>query len=235
MRIPMLVAALSTVLATAGAAQSAQPRATADAPVLSVRGEADVRLPPDVAVLRIAVASRASTAAAAAAETGRRVRAVADTLRRSGLGPEIVQPLALNVASNEAVAEGRLVDYEARATISVRVRQFDRLGALIDAALGAGATEIPSVRFESDSMDAAERSALARAYTNALSTGRALAAAAGLRLGRVLQIETFGAGDRWHLDDDLDLPGLRLGTSARREVRVEAAVTVRWQLVAGPR
>ena len=173
MRVSVLVAVLSLALDGVLAAQAVQPHGSVGAPEVAVRGEGEVRLPPDVAVLRIEVASRASTAAAAAAETGRRVVAVADTLRRSGLGPEIIQPLALNVGSNEAMTEGRLVDYEARAVISVRVRQFDRIGSLIDAALGAGATDIPSVRFESDSSDAAQRNALGRAYAEALNSARA--------------------------------------------------------------
>jgi len=231
MRVPMLMVVLCASLAARLAGQNAETGASVGRPVVAVRGEGQVRLPPDVAVLRIEVASRASTAAAAAAETGRRVVAVADTLRRSGLGPEIVQPPALNVGSNEAVAEGRLVDYEARAAISVRVRQLDRLGALIDAALAAGATEIPSVRFESDSMDAAERVALRRAYAQALSTARALADAADMQLGRVVEIETYGGRGEWAFDEDFEMPYLRAAASVRHDVRVEAAVSVRWQLV----
>jgi uncharacterized protein len=233
--VPLLLAVSVTMCAGRLSAQATRAQGTVDAPLIEVHGVGELRLPPDVAVLRIEVASRASTAAAAAAETGRRLAAVADTLRRSGLGPEIVQPLALNVGSNEAPSEGRLVDYEARAAISVRVRHLDRLGPLVDAALAAGATEIPSVRFESDSMEAATRGALARAYTDALGTARALAAAAGSRLGQVIGIEVWDRPDEWLSDEDLSYLGPRFGASARRDVRVVATVTVRWQLVPGPR
>lgn len=233
--VPLLVAASVTILAGRLSAQAVRSPGTVESPVVQVYGIGELRLPPDIAVLRIEVASRASTAAAAAAETGRRLAAVADTLRRSGLGPEIVQPLALNVGSNEAPSEGRLVDYEARAAISVRVRQLDRLGPLVDAALAAGATEIPSVRFESDSMDAAKRNALARAYADALGTARSLAAAAGARLGQVIEIETWDRPNDWTGDEDLSYLEPRFGASARRDVRVGATVTVRWQLVPGTR
>jgi uncharacterized protein len=233
--VPLLLAASVTLFAGRLPAQAARAQGTVESPVVEVHGMGELRLPPDVAVLRIEVAARASTAAAAAAETGRRLAAVADTLRRSGLGPEIVQPLALSVGSNEARSEGRLVDYEARAAISVRIRHLDRLGLLVDAALAAGATEIPSVRFESDSMAAAARNALAKAYADALGTARALAAAAGARLGPVIGIEVWDRPEDWMSDEDLEYLGPRSGTSARRDVRVAASVTVRWQLVQGPR
>ena len=229
------MAASVAILAGRLSAQAVRSPGTVESPVVQVHGIGELRLPPDIAVLRIEVASRASTAAAAAAETGRRLAAVADTLRRSGLGPEIVQPLALNVGSNEAPSEGRLVDYEARAAISVRVRQLDRLGPLVDAALAAGATEIPSVRFESDSMEVAARHALARAYADAQGTARTLAAAAGARLGQVIGIEAWDRPDDWMADEDLSYLGPRFGASARRDVRVVASVTVRWQLVPGTR
>src|SRR5262245_12112017 len=101
-------------------------------PTIKTEGRGEVRLPPDLAVVRLGVAARASTAAAAAAEAGRRLDAVTDTLRRMGLAPEVAVPLALEVTTNEARAEGRLVDYEAGAGVVVRVRNLARLGAVVD-------------------------------------------------------------------------------------------------------
>ncbi len=233
MRSLMLAAGLSTALALQLAGQTSPRCGSPEAPILEVRGSGQVRLPADVAVLRIQVASRASTAAAAAAETARRLAIVTDTLRHSGLGPELVEPTALNVVTNEALGDGHLVDYEARALLSVRVRQLDRLGSLVDAALAAGATEIPSVRFESDSMEAAERTALAQAFHQAETTARALAQAAGMRLGGIAGIETWGDRGGPDLGEEFETHFLRSGPTARRDVRVEATVAVRWQL--GPR
>jgi len=197
---------------------------------ISVTGLGELRLPPDVAVVRFGVASRASSAAAAAVESARRTRAISDTLRAWGLAPEVIEPVALEITTNEVPSEGRLIDYEARTVIGVRLRQLDRLGALVDAALAAGATTIPTVRFESDTADRAERYALARAYRDAESTARAVAAAAGHRLGTILEIQTEPRYGREF--EDFDLPDYIGATAriARKEVRIIARLSVRWSL-----
>ncbi len=220
---------LTTFVGTPVPLSSQHPEASPTI-IASARGE--VRLPPDVAVLRIGVASRASTAAAAATESSRRVRAVTDTLRRMGLAPELSAPVALEVRTNEAVAEGRLVDYEARALITVRIRDFARLGVIIDAALAGGATTVPSVRFDSDTAAAARADALARAYREAENRARAVARAAGVTLGPIVELRA-DPSFMDDLDDDFvieDLP-FAPSRSPRREVPVAATVTVTWRLV----
>lgn len=95
---------------------------------------------------------------------------------------------------------------------------------------------LPSRRWLLRSCDpAAVRDALARAFADALGTARALAAAAGARLGQVIGIEAWDRPDSWNAEDELALRGPRFSVSARHAVRVAATVTVRRQLVPGTR
>lgn len=223
------------IIAAAGLLSLASPALHAQAPEqrgLTVLGIGDLRLPPDRAVVRFGVASRASTAAAAGAESARRARAISDTLRQWGLAPEVIEPVALVIATNESSAEGRLVDYEARTVIGVELRQLDRLGALVDAGLSAGATTIPTVRFESDTADRADRHALALAYRDAEAKARAVAAAAGLRLGSILEVQMGDGFSNRYADTDMsDYLMEAPNRVVRKEVRITERVAVRWALV----
>lgn len=224
--VAVLALSLSVLAPRAAVAQDPEHRG------LTVLGLGDLRLPPDRAFVRFVVASRASSAAAAGAESARRTRAISDTLRHWGLAPEVIEPVALTITTNESPAEGRLVDYEARTVVGVQLRQLDRLGALVDAGLGAGATAIPSVRFESDTIDRAEQHALALAYRDAEAKARAVAAAAGLRLGAILEVQMGGGyGTAYSGADMSDYIEEAPNRMVRKEVKVAARVSVRWALV----
>ncbi len=200
-------------------------------PTITAAARGEIHLPPDIAIVRLVVASRASTAAAAATETARRVRAVTDSLHRWGLAPELTAPLALEVHTNEAIAEGRLVDYEAKAVLTVRVRQFDHLGAIVDGALAAGATTVPGVRFDSDSADAARLHALAKAFQQARAKADAVARAAGATLGRLIELSTSQDLDFDRDDFLFDDFGLSEARSPKRDVPVSATVSAKWRLL----
>jgi uncharacterized protein len=221
------------VFALAGVQPQAPAITPASPPIVEATGRGELRLPPDVAVLKIGISARASTANAAAMEAGRRLEAVADTLRRLGLAPEVTRAVALRVGGNESYTEKRVVDYEAQAGLLIRVRDLARLGVLVDGALAAGATDIPSVRFESDSMEAAAREALTRAYASAEGKARAMARAAGLILGPIVQM--IADQGYFGVDDDYAFEGLMMKQQAtvtpRRDVAVTAGITVRWKLL----
>jgi len=223
----------SVLLTLPPALPEALPAQERSGPVVQAMARGEIRLPADVAVVRLGNAARASTAAAAATETGRRVRAITDSLRRWNLAPELTAPLALEVHTNEDYSEGRLVDYEAKAVLTVRVRDFDRLGAIVDGALAAGATTVPSIRFESDTAESARMDALELAYTQARAKAEAVARAAGVTLGALMDLDTgrgyeFGEGYDDFIYDDMPSSVLRV---PRRDVLVSALVTARWQLV----
>ncbi len=154
-----------------------------------------------------------------------------DSLHRWGLAPELTAPLALEVHTNEAIAEGRLVDYEAKAVLTVRVRQFDHLGAIVDGALAAGATTVPGVRFDSDSADAARLHALAKAFQQARAKADAVARAAGATLGRLIELSTSQDLDFDRDDFLFDDFGLSEARSPKRDVPVSATVSAKWRLL----
>jgi uncharacterized protein YggE len=77
----------------------------------------------------------------------------------------------------------------ARNVIEVRVDDLGRLGEVMDASVGSGATSIQALRFDLKARDAVEREALTLAVSDAMA--RATAAAAGARrtVDRVVRID----------------------------------------------
>jgi uncharacterized protein YggE len=182
----LLLLALLTV-------QQPAPPATPRPAELVTSGHGEVILPPDHAVLRLGVEARAGSAALASSQAGARVDRVRQAIRARGFALDSVRVVQFDVAPNyQFERERRLIDYAARATIQLTVRPLDRLGGVLDTALAAGAGDIQSIEFQSDSAPAARAQALARGLAQAHADATALARAAGGILGRLVSVSTTG-------------------------------------------
>ena len=213
------------------AAQGGPP---ASVPEIVTSATGTVSLPPDRAVLRIGVATRAATASAASTPNGPLVTRVQDTIRVLNLPGRPVRVISFGVAPNYDFQRARqIIDYEARTTLEVILHDVASLGRLLDAVLAAGATDITGISFESDSTSAARHRALAAALTTAREDAEALAKAAGGRLGPLRLLTTTpdltagGIGFR-----DASMTGPPSGIPAvRRDVMVYVMVQGRWAFI----
>ena len=71
--------------------------------------------------------------------------------------------------------ENRQVGYIADNTMRIRITDLERIGAVIDAALAAGADDVRNVHFTSPGLDVARRAALVAAVEQAQEEAAALA------------------------------------------------------------
>lgn len=187
----VIVAAASASLARSGLAQAA----TAPLPpqiVTSGNGEAHVS--PDRATISIGVQSKATTAAAAAADNARRQKAILDTLKSMGLGSDQLSTSNYNVSPdmqyNQTTGTSKVVGYTVTNLVMAQVKNIGDVGRVIDAALAKGANEISGLQFESSKADSVRRAALALAVADARADAEALAKAAGGSLGALLELST---------------------------------------------
>ncbi len=198
-------------------------------------GSGESTLSPQRAVLRIGVASHATAAAEASAQNARILGAVLDTLARAGFPRESLQTVAFGVGPNYDYKDGkRLVDYEAEAAVRLIVKDLRQVGRLIDMALAAGATDVGNVGFESDSMDAGRRQALAQALSRARGDAVALATAAGGSLGRLLEMKTTNGYYPVAFDEAYasNQAAFRTETPITpRDVVIHVAVEAHWEFV----
>lgn len=185
-----LTAIALLALATAPSVRAQTP--TVQPPRIVTSGEAQVRVTPDRATIMIGVQTRAATAAAAGAENARRQKAILDTLKALGLGPDQLATQNYSVYPEmkyePTTGTGKVVGYNVSNVVRVELRRVDQVGSVIDAALSKGANQINSIQFSSSNAAEARRTALAEAVKDARADADVIARAAGGTLGTVIEI-----------------------------------------------
>ena len=157
-------------------------------------GEGTVQAVPDRAWITIGAESRASSAADAQRRNTEAMTPVLAKLKSSGVPAEAIRTVGYDVqyewdfVNNRRVGRG----YVARNTVEVRVDAVDRLGELLEAAIGSGATTLGGIRFDLKDRLAHERDAVRLAITSARAKAETAAAAAGRTLDRVLRVDEQG-------------------------------------------
>jgi uncharacterized protein len=176
-----LVLVIPAALVSAQSPTASQP----PVPQIPTTAQGESRVQPDRATLLFTVETRAPTAARAGADNARRQRAVIDTLRKLGLADGQISTSWYSVAP-EMRYDGRqpqVTGYVARNSVQADVPRIDQVGTLIDAALGAGANVVRSLRFFSSRADDVRRLALADAVAKPKSDADAMTRAAGGTFG----------------------------------------------------
>lgn len=156
-----------------------------------VPGTGRVVVEPDVATLRLGVLVVRQTAAAAREAAAVTMTAVIDALIGRGVAKRDLRTalLSLNAVTDYSSEKGpRVTGYQVANSVSVTVRDLASAGALIDAALGAGATSMDGLDFHVDDPSAAEEKARQQAIADARRRAATIAAAAGLTLGAVIGV-----------------------------------------------
>jgi uncharacterized protein len=189
---PLALGALAALpfLTAPLAAQEQTPRRL----VVTGTGEASAR--PDLAVISAGVVAQAATASAALAENTQAMNRVFEQLRAAGLPPEDLQtaqfavvPLYESRQPDPQTTTPRIVGYQVSNQVSARVRDIARLGATLDALVGAGANSIDGLSFDLADPKQVLDDARDAAVADALAKARRYAAAAGVKLGAIISIE----------------------------------------------
>jgi uncharacterized protein YggE len=92
--------------------------------------------------------------------------------------------------------EGQIVGitYVVDNTVAVTVRDLGSIGAVLDAAIQAGANSISGIRFDVEDREAAQQQAMVAAVENARERAEVLAGAANVELGAVMSIQSYMGG-----------------------------------------
>lgn len=86
-----------------------------------------------------------------------------------------------------------IVGYTINQTITVKVRDFTKIGDILSGVAGKGANNISGLNFTLHDKDAAENEARAEALSKAKAKAESLAQAGGFSLGRILSIQESGS------------------------------------------
>lgn len=190
--------AAALLLTAASQLPGQQTEARRDPRVLNVNGVGTVQRAPDRAVILIAVESRATTAQEAAQSNATRMDAVSAALRRVGVVPPKVRTVSYELRPEYSRPDPRattpdtprVTGYVASNMVRAEVDSIQRVGAVIDAAVAAGANRIANLSFELRDPESARLEALRVAVERARAEAELLASAAGQRLGQPQSISS---------------------------------------------
>jgi uncharacterized protein YggE len=156
-----------------------------------------VAVRPDLADLRIGVTVTEPSIEVARSRSAAALTAVIGRLKALGIGEHDLQTSIVAVSPAYDYSSNanppRLMGYAITNLVAVVIRDVERVGDAIDAALGVGATSIDQIAFRVEDQTAAETQARARAMADAKDHAETLAGAAGVSLGGVAAIVESGA------------------------------------------
>ena len=158
---------------------------------ISVSGEGEATVAPDMAVVTLAVSAKGRELAPTRDDVNTRTSAVLARLRELGVADaDLLAPdVEIHPEYDYRRDAQKLIGYRVSRSVTARVRALDTLGDVLDAVSAAGANEVHGARMEASDPSAAEHAALASAVAAARASADAIASAAGVMLGGVIRVE----------------------------------------------
>ncbi|MBA3787506.1 MAG: SIMPL domain-containing protein, partial [Actinobacteria bacterium] len=145
-RLTIIITSLLALAAIAAVTRAGEAPAAAgeQGEGITVQGSGTVTSVPDRAQLSFGVETQAATAKAALAANSAEMRKVIAALKAAGANDVQTQSVSLypRYADSTGSVSGGVQGYVAQNSVSATIRELDRAGAVIDAAVGAGANQV---------------------------------------------------------------------------------------------
>jgi uncharacterized protein YggE len=193
--VPALAtAALLAVATPAGAHPTAPSHLLGQ---IEVSGQGSVDRMPDQVVVSFSILTNDDNATRATSAANSIYNALTASLRALGVDAAAIKTTSYSVSYNARPPQPN-PQYQQRygfvvnRVVAVTSAKTDQVGAIVDAGIAAGVTSVNNVAFGLHDNRAAYRTALAAAVADADAQARAIAAAAHVRIVRVLTIGTAG-------------------------------------------
>jgi len=181
------------------AGTAAPPAPAADtlfrATTLNLSAYGETRIAPDMATINLGVMVEAKSASAAMAANARKMTQVLTALKAAGIAAKDIQTSGLNLNAQYAYEQNlppRLTGYQAANQVTVAVHDLARLGAAVDAVVGAGANQVNGISFGLADPTAAENAAREQAVKALIAKADLYARATGYRVGRLVSLSEGG-------------------------------------------
>ena len=184
--------ALATPYAMAQSADAVRANKT-----IRATGEATVTATPDQAEMNIGVVTQAPTAEQASADNAKKTEAVLAAVKRALEPTAEVKTVGYTVTPNyvyprDGQGEARITGYTASNMVHVTTGDLVRVGAVIDAATGAGANNIQGLQFSLKDDSAIRAEALGQAAQKARQQAESIGRALGVTMTGVVYAEEGG-------------------------------------------
>ena len=199
-RNPLSLAALACALALSpmtmtANAQTPTTTAASEGTLLSVSARAEASRVPDVASLSTGVVTQAADANAALSANAAQMQKVMAAIKSAGIAEKDIQTSGISVNPQYKYAEDQpptITGYQASNTVSIKVREIDRLGKVLDALVASGANQVNGPSFEIDEPEAVYDEARRAALEQAQQRAKMYADSLGMHVRRIVSISEGG-------------------------------------------
>ncbi len=183
--------ALMASVATASFATAEEPRPL---PTIEITGVGHIAMKPDVAELRLSVLSDGATAKDALQKNSERMAKVIAIAKAAGIESKDLSTAQIAVNPRYIIENNaqKQKGFEARNTLELNIRDFNKIGGLIDESVTAGANAVEGLSFDVGDKTAAKLAAYAAAVEDAMGKAKVITEKLGVKLGDVQHItESF--------------------------------------------
>ncbi|MBI2009979.1 MAG: SIMPL domain-containing protein [Candidatus Chisholmbacteria bacterium] len=158
-------------------------------------GEGKAAVVPDVALTSLGITITQPNVASAQEAANRVINSITAALKESGVGEKDLrtQNYSINPQYDFTVGQ-RVTGYTVNATLEVKFTDFAKLEGAIDSAVSLGANQVGGITFtlSDEARLAAETEAIKEAVDQAKAKAESLASAAGIKLGRIINVYESG-------------------------------------------
>ena len=164
---------------------------------IKVVGNGEVSIAPDIAMLNLGVVREGKTARTALTANNKAMTKVLKALKLQGIEAKDLQTSGFNITpryyypprkDNHEQKPPKIVGYRVTNNIAVRIRDLDKVGDILDLVVTLGVNTGGNIQFTNDNPKEALKQARKAAMADAIDKAETLADAAGVDLGRILDI-----------------------------------------------
>jgi uncharacterized protein YggE len=167
-------------------------------PMVTVTGEAQVSVAPDLAQIDGGVTTEARTARDASEANNKAMAAILPALKAAGIAENDIRTSRLSLfpqsSPSKPTGSVQITGYRASNRVTIRVRDVTKVAATIDALVAAGANEIGGINFMVSQESKLLDDARVKAIEDARRKAEIYARAANVRLGAPVSISEEGSG-----------------------------------------
>ena len=228
MRLRWILFLAGLLLVASAIAGVAQPRlghsatATPTTKTITVNGNGSITTVPDRATFQFSIETHAKTASAALTQNSADATAVIAALKAAGVSSANIQTSQVSLQPQTSQDGTTIIGYVASNSVTVKT-PLAGAGAIIDAAVGAGANGVSGPSLDVSDQSSLYRDALHKAVDDAKLKAQALADAAGLSLGGAQSITEGGSSTPFPVADKMSAVGAPIEAGTQE---IQASVTV---------
>lgn len=162
---------------------------------ITIDGEGKITAIPDIAQISLGIQTEKLTVVAAQKENTDKMNKIIDELKKMGIETKDIKTTNYSIYPRYDWTEGRQIlrGYTVSQNVSVKIRDLEKVGAIVDKAGSLGANQVGSLSFTIDEPEKIRQEAREKALLNAKEKAEALAKVAGVKLGKLVSFSESGA------------------------------------------